>query len=371
VITRRRFTRHLGAIALVGGTPIRQLFVSGRAVDKLPHQDVIWLNSNENPAGPPLSAISAIINGATAVSRYHFDEFTAFTQAIATSENLRPEQVLFGIGSSEIINAAICAFTSSSQPLITAMPTYEVPLEFARQVGKRVVELPLNEDWTFPLGRLVEEAAKSNGGLIYLCNPNNPTSSCTSPRDLRWLVHNLPANTTLLVDEAYIHFAEPNETESALTFVRDNGNVIVTRTFSKIYGMAGVRAGFGCARPDLIREMNDFRSNIIPVLALRAATAALLESATLISTRKANVARIRNELCDWLRQKNVRYVEPHANFVMIDIRREAASFGTEMFRRGVAVGRSFPAVSRMLRVTIGTEEEMMRFRDVFWQVYNA
>jgi histidinol-phosphate aminotransferase len=371
VITRRRFARDLGTIALVGRAQFGELLLSDHAVERLSHQDVIWLDANENPAGPPPLALSAIVNGAADVSRYHFDEFATFTEAIAASEKMRPEQVLFGIGSAEVINAAICAFTSSSRPLITATPTYEVPLEFARLLGKSVVELRLNEDWTFPLSASVQEAAKADGGLIYLCNPNNPTSTCTSPKDLRWLAHNLPPNTILLVDEAYIHFAEPNEVESALSFVRDNGNVVVTRTFSKIYGMAGVRAGFGCAKPELIKEMSHFRSNVIPVLALRAATAALHESPTLIPTRRAKVAIIRNELCDWLRQKDIRYVEPHANFVMIAIRGEAGSFGAEMFRRGVAVGRPFRAVSRMLRVTIGTDQEMKRFRDVFWEVYNA
>ena len=372
VISRRRFARDLSALTILGSTSATELFLAARSLaGSVPGRDVIWLNANENPLGAPPSAIAAIVKSSGAVARYHFDEFDRFTETIAGSESLAPEQVLFGIGSAEIINGAICAFTSSTRPLITATPTYEIPTDFAHLLGKSVVQLPLAGDWQFPVGKLVEEAAKAQGGLIYLCNPNNPTSSCTSPKDLRWLAYNLPTNTILLIDEAYFHFAAPDKIESGIKFVQDNCNVIVTRTFSKIYGMAGARVGFGCARPDLIRAMASFRSNVIPILGLRAAGAALGERDKLIPTRRASMVRTRNELCDWLRYRNVRYIEPHANFIMTDVGRDARSFGADMFRKGVAVGRVFPPLDHMLRVTIGTDEEMIRFREVFWEVYAA
>ncbi|MGH9669963.1 MAG: aminotransferase class I/II-fold pyridoxal phosphate-dependent enzyme [Terriglobales bacterium] len=332
---------------------------------------MVWLNANENPAGPPQSALAAIASGAAATARYHFEEFAKFTETLAESEGLAPEEILFGVGSGEIIDAAICAFTSTSRPLLTAVPTYEIPIELARMLGKSVVQIPLGETWEFPVARLAEEAAKNGGGLIYVCNPNNPTSSRTSKASLRWLATNLPSHTVLLVDEAYIHFVEPAEIESAIEYVKENRNVVVTRTFSKLYGMAGLRAGFACSTPELIREMTPFRNNVIPILGLRAANAALGERATLIPTRRASIARTRRDLCDWLRQKSVPYIEPYANFIMINIQRDVRSFSAEMFRRGVAVGRPFPTASQMLRVTIGTDQEMARFREVFSQVYAA
>lgn len=370
-INRRGFARDLGTLTVLGPF-MGELFLAGRATGSTAmRSDMIWLDANENPAGPPPSALSAIINGAASTARYHFDEFAGFAEAIADSEGLASEQVLFGIGSGEIINAAICAFASASRPLITATPTYEIPIEFAKKLGKSVIQVRLTKDWEFPVKKLAEEAAKAGGGLIYLCNPNNPTSSRTSKQDLNWLVCNLPLNTILLVDEAYIHFADPGEIESAMKYVKDSRNVIVTRTFSKIYGMAGARAGFGCAKADLIREMNQFRNNVIPILGLRAAMAALGERAALIPSRRASVSRIRSEMCEWLRQKNIQYVQPYANFIMIDIGRDVRSFGTEMFGRGVAVGRPFPPFYHMLRVTLGTDQEMVRFREVFWEVYTA
>lgn len=371
MVTRRRFMRDLGCVALAGPV-LGEAALALRALPSAPSSDpIVWLNANENPAGPPPSAIRAVVEGAAATGRYHFDEFAGFAKAIARSENLSDEQVMFGVGSTEIIDAAIGAFTSASHPMITATATFEIPIELARSLGKAVVQVPLTGTWAFPVRRLAEEARLAGGGLIYLCNPNNPTSSLTPSADIDWLVGNLPPNTVLLVDEAYIHFAEPAKIKSSMQYVRENKNVVVTRTFSKVYGMAGIRAGFGCAKPELIRTMTPFRTNVIPVLGLRAATAALEESSLLVPARRAEMAHRSSELCEWLREKGLKYIEPHANFVMIDIGRDVRSFGHEMFRQGVAVGRPFPALAHRLRVTVGTESEMSKFRDVFWRVYNS
>jgi histidinol-phosphate/aromatic aminotransferase/cobyric acid decarboxylase-like protein len=207
--------------------------------------------------------------------------------------------------------------------------------------------------------------------LIYLCNPNNPTGSLTSIEDVRWLMSNLPQDTVLFVDEAYLEFADPAKVESAIKYVREDRNVIVARTFSKIYGMAGVRAGFGCARPDLIAAMNPFMDNVIPYLGVRATMAALQEKTVLVPERRKINARIRGELCQWLDQNKVRYIPSHANFIMIDVKREVRGFSTAMYREGVAVGRPFPPLSTMLRVTIGNDADMQRFRQAFLKVYTA
>ena len=378
MLTRRRLMRDLGLLAVAGqvaSEPLlaRRLRAEGLGDEGgLPTQDrhdIVWLDANENPAGPPASAVKAMIEGVAAIARYHFDEFPAFTNAIANSENVKAEQVLFGVGSTEVIDAAICAFTSSLVPIISATSTYDIVIDLARSLGRRVVQVPLTESWSYDVHRLADEASKAGGGLIYICNPNNPTSSITPTSDIDWLATNLPPHTVLLVDEAYIHFAQPNEIESAMKHVRESRNVIVTRTFSKIYGMAGARAGFGCAREDLVKAMNPFMDKVIPVVALRGAMAALGERETLVPQRRSELARMRGELCDWLRQKSIRYIEPHANFVMVNVGRDVKAFGKEMLKHGVAVGRPFPPLDGMLRVTIGTDAEMKKFRQVFWQVY--
>jgi histidinol-phosphate/aromatic aminotransferase/cobyric acid decarboxylase-like protein len=242
-------------------------------------------------------------------------------------------------------------------------------IDLARSLGKKVAQVPLTDAWAYDVRKLAEEATKAGGGLIYVCNPNNPTSSITPARDIDWLAANLPPNTVLLMDEAYIHFAQPGEIESAMKHVRENRNVIVTRTFSKIYGMAGARAGFGCAPAELVKALNPFMDKVIPVMALRGAMAALAEQDTLVPRRRAELGRIRSEFCDWLRGKDIPYIEPHANFVMVDIKRDVKTFGKQMLGAGVAVGRPFPPLDGMLRVTMGTDADMRKFRDVFSKVY--
>lgn len=372
MITRRSFARRLGSIAsaapLLGG----EAFLARRALGAvIPPRDLVRLDANENPEGPPASARQAMVLAIGDSGRYHFELFDGFAAAVARSEGLQPEQVMFGVGSTEILNAAISAFTSPSRPLITAEPTFEIPVQLTQFLGRKVVQVPLTDKFSFPVKRLAEEAGKAGGGLIYLCNPNNPTSSTTPKGEVDWLVANLPNKTVLLMDEAYIHFTQSADVASAVPYIQQNKDVLVIRTFSKIYGMAGVRAGFGCAKPEFIRKMWPFKNNIMPVVALRAAEAALAEASTLVHERRANNARIGSELCAWLREKNVRYIEPHANFLMIDVRRDVRGFGAAMFKKGVSVGRPFPPLNNMLRVTLGTDADMARFREAFWQVYSG
>jgi histidinol-phosphate aminotransferase len=333
-------------------------------------KDMVWLNANENPAGPPEVSQAAMREVLASSGRYHYQEFREIYAAIAASENLSPAQIVTGAGSSEVLHFAVEAFTSPTRPLISVAPAYEGPIELARALGRPVVLTPLREDYTADVRKMAEEAAKARGGLIYLCNPNNPTSTFTTGADLDWLVKNLPPDTTLLVDEAYIHFGESPDLKSALPYVQGGAEVIVTRTFSKIYGMAALRVGFAAARPDIIARLARLRMNVFSIVSARAVVAALGQKETLLRERKASLARTRREVCAWLRERQVPFIEPHGNFVMIDTGRGAREFIEAMPRLGVAPGRLFPPLDRMLRVTIGTDEEMAKFRDVFWKVYS-
>jgi len=370
MLTRRAFAGSFGLTAAASGVLSEALYAQRAAFDiKIP-QDMIWLDSNENPAGPPQACIKAMAEMLPFSNRYHYQEFGDFIATLAHSEDLSADQIIVGAGSSENLHMAVEAFTSASKPVITAVPTYEMVPEIARASGRQVIALPLNDKYVPEVRKLAAEADKAGGGLIYLCNPNNPTSSVTPKADLAWLVSNLPPNTIVLVDEAYIHFAETPEMESALTYVRQGKDVVVTRTFSKIYGMAGLRAGFAAARPELIHKMEPFINNVISVVTVQAVRAALADK-TLVPQRKATLAHTRRELCSWLRQKNLGYIEPQANFLMIDIGRDTRDFARQMAGHGVAVGRPFPPLNHMLRVTIGTDAEMAKFRDAFWKVYAA
>lgn len=371
MVNRRSFMRNLGVLGAAGVYFGESLVAANSAQPDAADHPTVWLDSNENPAGPPPAAIDAMIKGAPLSWRYHFDEFNDFSRAIARSEQVSPDQVMFGVGSSEVIASAICAFTAPSKPMITATPTYDIIVALARSLGRPVIEVPLTAQWGYPVKELVAAAEKAGGGMIYLCNPNNPTGSITPKEDIDWLVKHLPAGTVLVVDEAYLEFADPAVATSAINYVRESKPVVIARTFSKIYGMAGVRSGYGCASADLIAQMQPFMDNVIPFLAVRASMAALAEKATLVPGRRKANARVRTELCQWLDQRKIRYIPTHTNFVMIDVKRDVRQFGAQMMRQGVVVGRPFPPLDNMLRVTIGTDANMERFCGAFSKVYSA
>jgi histidinol-phosphate aminotransferase len=371
MITRRGFAARIGAAMAVGKMLPEMAYAQRAMVEGNLPKDMVWLNANENPLGPPKSSLAAMAEVLPASGRYHYQEVRDFYAALARSEDLQPENVLVGSGSSEMLHAAVEAFTVPGRPLIVMHPTYEGPPEVARAMQRQVVQVPLRPDYSADVRKLAEAADKAHGGLIYMCNPNNPTASITPKAEVSWLAENLPPDTILLIDEAYIHFGESADLETALPFVRQGRNVVVARTFSKIYGMAGVRAGFVCGAPGLIDRMRPFRNNVISIIAMRAVLAALSESRTLIPERRAINAGVRREMCAWLRERKLTYIDTQANFMMIDAGRNAREFIAKMPPLGVAVGRPFPPLDNMLRVTIGTGPEMQKFRDVFWRVYRG
>jgi len=371
MLTRRSFAG-VGFSALAGRMLPEAAYAQRAAVSGRLPSDMAWLNANENPDGPPRSSIEAMTKVLPEGGRYHYQEFGEFYQTLARSEDLSADQILVGAGSSEILHAAVDAYTSQTRPLITLSPTYEGPVDLAAKgLGRTVERVDLEPPYVPDVKKLVEIAQRSGGGLIYLCNPNNPTSTITPRKDIAWMIDNLPQNTVVLIDEAYAHFADSPDFESALGYVRQGKSVVVTRTFSKIYGMAGLRAGFGCASPEMIAKMTPFRNNVISIVTVRAVLAALAESKTLIPERRAKLIRIRRELCEWLRERNLPFIEPQANFMMIDGGRNAHEFISAMPPKGVAVGRPFPPMTNFLRVSIGTDRDMSRFREVFWSIYKA
>jgi histidinol-phosphate aminotransferase len=372
MLTRRGFAVQLG----LGAAAVRALpemaYAQRAAVNAgaLP-KDMVWLNANENPLGPPPAALAAMREVLPTSNRYHYQEFSDIYSAIAKSEDLLPENLMVGAGSSEGLHLVVDMYTSPTRPLISVAPAYEGPIDAARIMGRPVILTKLREDYTADVRKIAEEADKAGGGLIYLCNPNNPTSAVTGRKDIDWLVSNLPRNTTLMVDEAYIHFGESPELETSLPYVRHGKDVIVTRTYSKIYGMAGLRVGFVAARPEIIEKLSPLRLNVISIVSARAVVAALGDQQNLLRERRATLAHTRHELCDWLTERKMKYIPAQANFIMIDCGRNAREFINTMPRMGVAVGRPFPPLDNMLRVTIGTDQDMARFRDVFWKVYKG
>jgi histidinol-phosphate aminotransferase len=330
--------------------------------------DTVWINGNEFPEGPPQASIDAMARVIGESNRYHYQEFPAFYSKLAASEGFTADQILVGAGSSEVLHAAIEAFTSPTIPLIYPVPTYEAAPELAKYKGHAVIETPLDSKMAPDVRRLAAEADKAGGGLIYVCSPNNPTSSITTSDDMAWLVANLPKNTNVLVDEAYLHYATSPEASSAFRYVKEGKNVVVCRTFSKIYGMAGLRVGYIAGRPDLIKRMEPYRNNVISIVSVRAVLAAIDLGPKMLEERKAKIVHTRNELCAWMSEKKIKFIPPQANFVMIETGRDVKQVQASMLAKGVATGRPFPPLNTMLRVSIGTDAEMTKFRKVFTEV---
>jgi histidinol-phosphate aminotransferase len=361
--TRRAFTA-LMAAGFTEAAFAQRAAVPGAA----PSADTVWLNGNEFPEGPPKASIEAMARVIGESNRYHYQEFPPFYATLAKAEGLAAEQILVGAGSSEVLHAAVEAFTSPTIPLITAWPTYEAPPELARAKGHALVKTPLNAAYAPDVHQLAAAAEKAGGGLIYLCHPNNPTSRLTTRADMAWLVQNLPSNTYLLVDEAYLHYGTSPDAVTTLPYVHAGKNVIVSRTFSKIYGMAGLRVGFLAARPDLIQRMEPFRNNVVSIVSVRAVLAALELGPDLIEERRGQIDRTRSQLCSWLTERKIGFIPPQANFIVIETGQDARQMQAKMLAKGVAVGRSFPTLEKMMRVTIGTGDEMVKFRQALVEV---
>ncbi|HLH40496.1 MAG TPA: aminotransferase class I/II-fold pyridoxal phosphate-dependent enzyme [Bryobacteraceae bacterium] len=368
MITRRGFA------GLVAAGFTEFAFAQRSAVDSMNVQapkGTVWLNANEFPEGPPAAALDAIARAAKESNRYHFTEYPAIYQSIASIEGLKGDQVLVGAGSTEALHCAVEAFTSPKRPFICAWPTFESGPELAAAQGHAVVKLPLTSDYRSDVRQLVAEAKKAGGGMIYICNPNNPTGNVAPKQDIGWAVRNLPADTVLLIDEAYFHFNTSPETESAMKYVKDGKNVLVMRTFSKIYGMAGLRAGYVAARPDLIKKMAPFRNLQISITTARAVVAAIDMGPKLVEERRARLIRTRDDLVAFLKQKKLNTIESQANFVMFDTGRDINQIGPAMLAKGVAVGRPFPPYNTMMRITIGTDAEMAKFKAALSEVLSV
>jgi histidinol-phosphate aminotransferase len=297
--------------------------------------------------------------------RYLFDMQSDLVDLFAKQEGLDPKFVRAYAGSSEPLAYTVLAFTSPSRPLVIADPGYEAPMFAAQRVGAQIIKVPLAD----PHGAAAHDikamlAAAPNPGVIYICNPNNPTGTCTPRADIEHAVANAPKDAVLLIDEAYIHLCDAPR---SLDFVKDGKNVIVLRTFSKLYGMAGVRMGFAVGRPDLLDKIDYFGSNFLPITATAAAIASLKQT-DLIETRMKIIAGTRTETLAWLKSQGYSVTPSESNCFMLDTRRDGKDVLKAMAAKDVYVGRIWPAWPTQVRITVGTPEEMMTFRKAFTEV---
>ncbi len=358
-LSRRDFAQLIGASAALAALPRVAI-----AKTPLPAR-AVRLSANENPYGPSPLAMEAMRNAIGVASRYPDDEVDELIAAIARLHSVSEDQIVLGDGSSEILKLTAQAFTNPGRKLVTAEPTFEALENYARAAGADTVRVALTSSYAHDLAKM---SAVSNAGVIYVCNPNNPTASITPRQAIRAFLDAVPATTTVLVDEAYHHYAESPDYESVMPLVASHSNLIVARTFSKIFAMAGVRAGYAIAQKELAARLRTQQAwDSMNVIALTAARASLGDTKHVADGRRRN-SETRRDTVAALKGMGFEVIPSEANFIMINTRRHVKPLIASMREGGVRVGRLFPAMPEHLRVTIGTPEEMQRFMEAFKSV---
>jgi histidinol-phosphate aminotransferase len=329
--------------------------------------DAVKINANENPMGPSAEAADAIHSVIKDGGRYMYEKTYDLSETLAIQEGVKPSYVESYAGSSAPLHQAVVAFCSKDRPFVKGDPGYEAGERAAKFIGAKVVNVPLRKGtWDHDVKAML--AAAPNAGLYYICNPNNPTGTLTSKADIDWLVANKPAGSIVMVDEAYIHIS-PNAVRASDLVAQDK-DVIILRTFSKLYGMAGLRAGAAIARPDLLEKIKPYTAGAMPITGMVGATASL-KSKNLVAERRKIMADIREDTFSFLTSKNVDFIPSESNCFMINVKRPGKQFYQGMAAQKVYIGRVWEVWPQHVRVSIGSKEEMAKFKEAFVKVYSA
>ena len=363
--SRRSFGRLAAVLTAGAAIPFYNepaLAQLSRSVSKVP-SDAVKIDANENPLGPCTEARNAMTSIIPQGGRYVYGETDTFIETLAEQEGLKTSYIRAFPGSSAPLHQSVLGFTGPDRPFVTCDPGYEAGERAAQFIGAKVIRVPLLKDKKFAHD-VRGMAAIPNAGLIYLCNPNNPTGTTTPRADIEWLVENKPKGTVILLDEAYIHIAGE---QMGSNFVAKDKDVIILRTFSKIYGMAGIRAGAAMARPDLLDKITMWSGGALPITGMVAATASL-KSKSLVPERRKMIAEVRNDVFAFMDKHKFSYVPSVSNKFMVDVKKPGRQVIDAMVAEKVFIGRVWPSWPTHVRVTIGTQDEMNKFKTAFLKV---
>jgi histidinol-phosphate aminotransferase len=366
----RRSFLHLSAAATAAATfrIMTEPMLAAAARRHMPHPPgAVIIDSNENPLGPSQGARDAMSAVLPHGGRYLDNLTDDLVSTFAQIEGLPTDHIHATVGSTPPLALSVLTFTSPQKSYVTADPGFELGMMTATQSGARVVKIPLTKTYAHDVKAML--AGGEDAGVFYICNPNNPTGTLTPRSDIEYLLANKPKDSVVLIDEAYIHFTEA--APSALDLVKAGKDVIVLRTFSKVYGMAGIRCGFMIARPDLAdRVMAHGGWNFMPVTAVVAATSSLKDPNLVAERRRIN-ATIRQQTFDWLARNGYSFIPSESNCFMVDCKRPGQEVRDSMAKENVFVGRIWPIMPTWVRITVGTQEEMARFQTTFQKVMTA
>lgn len=366
--SRRSFHRLATLIAAASSLPFyNEQALAQRAAGRELPADAVKIDSNENPMGPCEDAAEAIHAIVQKGGRYMTEVNGQMAEAMAQTVGLPSNYVLPYAGSSDPLHRTVLAYCSKDRPYIVADPGYEAGTRAAGYAGATVIPVPLVKD-TNAHDVKAMAAAHPTPGVFYVCNPNNPTGTVTPKEDIEWLVNNKPAGSIVLLDEAYIHFSTSAQT--AVPLVAADKELIILRTFSKIYGMAGLRAGVAMGRPDLLRKLAMYSTGFLPITGMVGATASL-QSKTVVPERRKIYTNIREETFDFLTKHDIEFIRSEANMFMMNVRRPGRDFFRDMANEGVYIGRVWPVWPTWVRVTVGSRDDMARFQEACLKCYKV
>jgi histidinol-phosphate aminotransferase len=329
------------------------------------------LANNENPWGPSANVIKAMTDAFKYSNRYGFPD-PGVVPAIAEHHGVQQGNILLGAGSSETLTVMGQTFLQPGKKVVGSMPTYMSVYNYATGIGAEALTLPLHADGTQDIEGLVRLAKQNyrDVGFFYLVTPNNPTAVVVTAEEIKYVMNNLPEDIPVLLDEAYHHFVTDPRYATSVPYVKEGRNIVVARTFSKIYGLAGMRLGYGIAPTPIIDRMRRTitGSQNLNALVKFGVVAALKDPSEEARVRNATV-QMREKMITDIKALGYNVLPSQGNFLMIEIKRPVTEV-IPMFRdRGVLVGRAFPPMDRWMRVSIGLDTENAKFLSAYKQIF--
>jgi histidinol-phosphate aminotransferase len=360
--TRRSFLKSVGAGA--AAFAVSPVFERGRAFEGTPagQGGPVLLNYNESPYGPSPRALAAVRGLSDAlVFRYHVeDHYDALRAALAAHHGVTPGHIRIGAGSTEFLKVCDDVFLANAARLVVAEPAYEAVLQYAANSRADSARIALTPDHRHDLERMAAATTRETG-LVYICNPNNPTGTIVRRDEMARFMGRIPGSVTVLVDEAYAEFVNDPGYESAVKYVKEGRNVIVAKTFSKIHGLAGMRIGYVIAKPEIIQRLTPHTVDFaVPGASANAALASMRDTTHTSMVARANATE-RSRFVSEMQKRGFSCAEPHGNFVMVNVDRAVAPVIAAFRSKNILVGREFGAMPTFLRVTLGTKAEMDAF----------
>ncbi len=380
--TRRSFLAGLAAIISHGGGIPIDLRAQGRRpaltntdgslVSPGGFDKMVKIASNENPYGPSEAVMNAMTDAWKYANRYFYPD-GGIAEAIAAHHGVDADNVIIGAGSAEILKVADDTFLPDHRIVVGVEPTFEMVYRFATNSKARAMAVPLRPDYTVDMKEIIRVTRLNarDVGLVYICNPNNPMGNIVHKDDIKLLLDSIPEEIPVLIDEAYHHFVDNPDYEPSMKYVLQGRKVIVTRTFSKIAALAGMRLGYGIAPKEVIRQMNPFLyGNSINALVKYGGVAALKDAAYEAKIRQLT-RQVREQTMAELKSMGFQLIPSDTNFFMVNVKRDATSVGQEFRKRGILIGRKFTPMDEWLRVSVGTEDDMKRFMAAFKEIFRS